>query len=103
MIQEQYTNEEVQHILKDACYQLGRCYFEAGTNFDEAVSMLSRALQLDPENIPAQYYLGQAIRIQVERDYLRRAAEYLRSYLQKGAPLGREDEVRQFLGMRRNL
>jgi tetratricopeptide (TPR) repeat protein len=101
MIQEQYTSEEVQHILKDAYYQLGKCYFEKGADIDQAVSMLGKALQMDPDNIPVQYYLGQAIRIQVERDYLRRAADYLRSYLYKGAPLGKEDEVRQFLGTRR--
>ena len=101
MIQEQYTSEDVQLILKDAYYQLGKCYFESGDDMDSAVSLLGKALHLDPGNIPARYYLGQAIRVQVERDYLRRAAEYLREYLAQGAPLGKEDEVRQFLHTRR--
>ena len=49
----------------------------------------------------AHYHLGQAIRQQIERNKFKRAEEVLRIYLMKGAPLGHEDEVREFLGSRK--
>jgi hypothetical protein len=54
------------------------------------------------ENGGSSYY-GQAIRSMVERETLTKAQEVLRRYLEKGAPLGHEDEVREFLGSREAL
>jgi hypothetical protein len=101
MLGETYTPEELQDILKEATYHLGKVLYEEGKDYDRAVSLLADAVRMDPQNVPALYYYGQAIRAQVEYNTLRRAEDALRAYIEKGAPLGQEDEVRQFLGMRK--
>ncbi len=103
MIKENYTPEALQGILAAAHFHLGRVLYEGELDFDRAVSELELAVRLDPENIEALYHLGQAIREQVERNKLKRAEEVLRAYLLKGAPLGHEDQVREFLGSRRKV
>jgi hypothetical protein len=72
----------------------------ADSDFSRAVSELEDAVRLDEQNIEAHYYLGQAIRAQVERNILKRAEDVLRTYLAQGAPLGHEDDVRGFIGSR---
>ncbi len=57
-------------------------------------------VEREPDNARARYYLGQAIRELVERETLAVAEASLKAYLDAGAPLGREDEVRQFLAAR---
>jgi tetratricopeptide (TPR) repeat protein len=84
----------------DAHYQLGRALLASGRDYGGAVSQLKEAVRLNPENARAYYFLGQAIRAMVEHETLARAEEALQSYLAKGAPLGHEDEVREFLGLR---
>ena len=101
MLGETYTPEELQDILKEATYHLGKVLYEEGKDYDHAVSLLADAVRMDPENVPALYYYGQAIRAQVEYNTLRRAEDALRAYIEKGAPLGHEDEVRQFLDARK--
>ena len=101
MLGETYTPEELQAILKEATYHLGKVLYEEGKDYDRAVSLLADAVRMDPENVPALYYYGQAIRAQVEYNTLRRAEDALRAYIEKGAPLGHEDEVRQFLDVRK--
>ena len=101
MLGETYTPEELQDILKEATYHLGKVLYEEGKDYDRAVSLLADAVRMDPENVPALYYYGQAIRAQVEYNTLKRAEEALRAYIQRGAPLGHEDEVRQFLDARK--
>ena len=101
MLGETYTPEELQDILKEATYHLGKVLYEEGKDYDRAVSLLADAVRMDPENVPALYYYGQAIRAQVEYNTLRRAEDALRAYIEKGAPLGHEDEVRQFLDVRK--
>ena len=101
MLGEAYTPEELQAILKEATYHLGKVLYEEGKDYDRAVSLLADAVRMDPENGPALYYYGQAIRAQVEYNTLRRAEDALRAYIEKGAPLGHEDEVRQFLDARK--
>ena len=101
MLGETYTPEELQDILKEATYHLGKVLYEEGKDYDRAVSLLADAVRMDPENVPALYYYGQAIRAQVEYNTLRRAEDALRAYIEKGAPLGHEDEVRQFLDARK--
>jgi len=100
-LQKQYTNEELNALLAEASFHLGRVLFIGELNFDRAVTELQEAVQLDPDNAPAYYYLGQAIRAQVDRNILKRAEDALRTYLSRGAPLGHEDEVREFLGSRK--
>jgi hypothetical protein len=101
LIQEKYTPEALSGIEAEAHYHLGRVLCEGELDFDGAVSELEQAVAMDPQNVPALYHLGQAIRAQVERNKLKRVEELLRDYLFKGAPLGHEDEVREFLGSRR--
>ena len=101
MLGETYTPEELQDILKEATYHLGKVLYEEGKDYDRAVSLLADAVRMDPEKVPALYYYGQAIRAQVEYNTLRRAEDALRAYIEKGAPLGHEDEVRQFLDARK--
>lgn len=97
----QYQPEELRGLLAEARYHLGRVLYEGELDFDRAVSELEEAVRLDPENICAHYYLGQAIREQIERNIYKRAEEALRVYLLKGAPMGHEEEVREFLGSRK--
>lgn len=99
---QEYSSEEMEQLLTEAYFHLGRVLYEEGENYDDAISILNKVIQRDKENIHALYYLGQAIRKQVERDYLKRAEDYLRQYLLHGAPLGHESEVRYFLYARRS-
>jgi len=85
----------------DAHYQLGRALFASGRDFGGSVSELQQAVKLAPENARAYYYLGQAIRWIADHETTARAVEALQNYLAKGAPLGHEDEVREFLGSRK--
>jgi hypothetical protein len=101
MLGKTHTPEELQAILQEATYHLGKTLFEEGKDYDRAVSLLGETIYLDPQNIDAHYYYGQAIRAQVEFDSLRRAEDALRLYLEKGAPLGHEEEIRQFLTARK--
>jgi tetratricopeptide (TPR) repeat protein len=102
MLGETHTPEELQEIIQEATYHLGKTLYEEGQDYDRAVSLLAEAVRNDPENIHALYYYGQAIRAQVEFNTLKRAESALRTYILKGAPLGHEDEVREFLGARRH-
>lgn len=99
-LQEQYTEQELNALLAEATFHLGRVLLAGEFDFDRAVSELEEAVRLDPDNVQAYYYLGQAIRTQVERNTLKRAADVLRTYLSRGAPLGHEEDVREFIGSR---
>ena len=99
-LKQQYTDQELNALLGEAAFHLGRVLLAGEFDFDQAVSRLEQAVRLDPDNVLAYYYLGQAIRTQVERNTLKRAENVLRTYLSRGAPLGHEDEVREFLGSR---
>jgi hypothetical protein len=87
----------------EAHYHLGRVLYETGRNLTRAVSELRQATERDPENSRAYFYLGQAIRLLVERETLADAEKALEKYLAYGAPLGHEDEVLKFLKGRPNL
>lgn len=101
ILREQYSDEEINALLCEAVYHLGRVRYEREQDFDGAVSTLEWAVRLDPDNIPAYYYLGQAILEQIQRDKLTRARDVLRHYLTHGAPLGHEDAVRESIGTRK--
>ena len=98
LLKQQYTDQELDALLAEAAFHLGCVLLEGEFDFDRAVSELEEAVRLDRDNVPAYYYLGRAIQIQVERNTLKRAEDVLRTYLLQGAPLGHEDEVREFLG-----
>jgi tetratricopeptide (TPR) repeat protein len=103
MLQQNYTPAELQAILTEATYHLGRVLYEEGRDYNRAVSVLTDAVNLDGQNIPALYYLGQAIRAQIEQNLYKQAEEALRTYIQKGAPIGHEDDVREFLRVRQKV
>jgi tetratricopeptide (TPR) repeat protein len=84
----------------EAHYRLGRTLYELGSDLTAAVSELKAAVQSDPDNAFAHYYLGQATRAMVERETLAKAEDAFRSYVALGAPLGAEDEIRAFLRSR---
>lgn len=102
LLKDQYTDSELNVLLAEACYHLGRVLIAGGIDFDRAVSELEEALELDPTNILVNYYLGLAIQIQVEQNTLKRAEDVWHTYLLAGAPLGHEREVREFLGSRKS-
>jgi hypothetical protein len=105
--EQQYSDQELTALLGEATYHLGRVLYEGALDFDGAVSELEKAIRLrkeiklDSDNTAAYYYLGQAIRRQIEESKSKRAREVLREYLSRGTPLGHEDEVREFLGSRK--
>jgi uncharacterized caspase-like protein len=100
MDREKERDPRAQDHLREAHYQLGRVLFESGKDFTRAVSELDKAV-IEGGDARAFYYLGQAIRQMVERETLTKAEEALKTYLAMGAPLGRENDVREFLGSRR--
>lgn len=100
MLGETHTPEELQEILEEAIYQMGKTLYLEGRDYDRAVSLLNQTVLSDPDNIHALYYYGQAIRAQVEFNTLKRAEDALRLYLTKGAPLGHEQEIHDFLETR---
>ena len=85
----------------NANYWLGRVLFESKLDLARAVSALRQATQSKPDNGPAYYYLGLAIRELVERETLVEAENALQNYLAAGAPLGQEEQVQQFLRSRK--
>lgn len=108
MRKEPYTDEERIALLAEARYHLGRVLYEGEASFpanepvfDLAVTELEEVVKADPTNTAAYYYLGQAIRAQWERNRIKRAREALRLYLMRGAPLGHEDELREFVEARK--
>jgi tetratricopeptide (TPR) repeat protein len=89
--------QQDRNYYPEARYNLGRVLFESGRNLARAVDELRQATEQEPDNIPAYYYLGQAIRALVERETLVEARKALQTYLDKGAPLGHREEVQKFL------
>lgn len=72
----------------------------AGNNYARAVDLLNQVSVEEPQNARVLYYLGLGIREMVERESLAKAHRVLSSYLEMGAPLGHESEVREMLGSR---
>ena len=87
-------------LLSQIRYHSGRLLYEARQDLGTAVDKLKRAAEVDRANPCIQFYLGQSLRALVERENLKDAADALQKYLEAGAPLGVEDEVRAFLRSR---
>ncbi len=87
----------------EASYLLGRVLVESGQDLERAVSELERAVESDPDDAAALYYLGKGIRDLVSKDFLARAENAWREYLLKGAPLGNRDKVEAFLATRKAM
>ncbi len=83
-----------------AHYYLGRTLFESEVDLARAESELRLATKQDPENTAVLYFLGQAIRKRIEQESMIEAESALRTYLERGAPLGNQPEVEAFLATR---
>ena len=87
-------------MLSQIRYHSGRLLYEARQDLGTAVDKLKRAAEIDRSDPRIQYYLGQSLRALVERENLKDAADALQKYLDAGAPVGVEDDVRAFLHSR---
>jgi uncharacterized caspase-like protein/cytochrome c-type biogenesis protein CcmH/NrfG len=94
---EKAVNQQGEQKNADAHYYIGRALLESDRDLAWSVSELREAKKQDPENPAIYYYLGRAIRALVERETLVEAENAFQDYLNAGAPLGQEEEVRQFL------
>jgi tetratricopeptide (TPR) repeat protein len=86
----------------EARYHLGRVLYESERDLDRAASELRDSIKKEPDNAAAHYYLGQAIRARVQREVLVEAKDALQAYLDKGAPLGQREQVRELLSSMRD-
>jgi|GEM_PF-3642071 len=107
---------------KDALYPLGRLLLERkkapkeedkngrrsmfrqenpsvdlGPSWTEVVNLLREAIEHDPRNIPAQYFLGEAIQGLIKEESTKNVVDAFSCYLQEGAPIGHQESVKAFL------
>jgi uncharacterized caspase-like protein len=75
---------------------LGR-ELQACGKFEASVSVLKEAARREPECAAGHYYLGRAIHALIEQENEVAATKAFQTYLERGAPLGREEEVEQLL------
>lgn len=81
----------------DVHYWLGRVLYETSCDPARAVSELRLAIQHNPANAAAHYYLGQALRSLMNQELMTEAERAFDIYLQFGAPLGHRKELQAFL------
>jgi tetratricopeptide (TPR) repeat protein len=101
MAQESQLNSQATECQRQARYHFGRALLKREQELGMAVEELRKAQSQDPDDARVYYYLGQAIRALVEKESLAEAENALQTYLDKGAPLGFEDEVWEFLNSRK--
>ena len=77
----------------EAQFHLGKLLFDKG-DFLGALGAMGHAIATNPSNGAALYYFGQALRQLIDGQL---AEEALKNYLDQGAPLGHEEEIRHFL------
>ena len=92
---------------RHAYYPLGRMYLEHGalrsgedndgTTLSAITGYLQKAIQLDPDNIPAHFFLGKALKELIQQESNEKIIEVFETYLQADAPLGFEEEAQSFL------
>ena len=76
---------------------LGRVLLAGGRDRARAVSECHQATERDPDLVEAWFWLGRAISELVLRETATQASDALRTYLSRGAPIGRRSEVLQIL------
>ena len=91
------VKQQPSSIYAQVHYWLGRVLHERRIDPARAVSELRLAIQHDPSNVFAHYYLGQTLRVLGGPEILMEAKRALQAYLKKGAPLGQEEEIQAFL------
>lgn len=92
---------------RHAYYPLGRLYLEQedlssgedneGTTLSAITGYLQKAIQLDPDNIPAHFFLGKALKELIQQESNDQIIEAFDTYLKAGSPLGFEDVAQEFL------
>jgi len=93
---QQFGDERTGEAL--ARLHLGRVLLHSGRDRARAVSECRLATERDPELTAAWFWLGRAISELIERETSTQASEALRTYLARGAPLGRRAEAAALLG-----
>ena len=86
--------------LAEARYLLGRTLYRARVDLPRAVDALQKALDHDPDDPHVLFHLGRAMMEMIVHETREKAHRHLLRYLELGAPLGREKEVRGILGSR---
>jgi hypothetical protein len=76
---------------------LGRVLLAGGRDRARAVSECRQATEQDPDLVEAWFWLGRATSELVLRETATEASDALRTYLSRGAPIGRRNEVMQLL------
>ncbi|MEL7339669.1 MAG: tetratricopeptide repeat protein, partial [Bacteroidota bacterium] len=97
-------NKAIAAGSEEAFYPLGKLFLtqsqdarDQNTRWNAAVNQLREATQVDPQNAGAWLYLGQALMGLVEEESLNQVSIAYEQYLNMGAPLGKTDEINQFL------
>lgn len=70
---------------------------DSGPSWTAVANYLRNAIDYDPANTPAYYYLGKAILGLVKDESFKTAAEIYNQYLAAGAPIGHREEVQEFI------
>jgi len=94
--------QDERHDYLEARYYLGRVLLESQRDLPRAVSELREVTRQQPNHIAAHYFLGKALQALIERESLVEVENAFKIYLDKGAPLGNEDEVKDFLSKRQD-
>lgn len=76
---------------------LGRVLLASGRDRARAVSECRAAAERDPDLVAAWFWLGRSIAELIERETTAQASAALRTYLARGAPIGRRSEVMDLL------
>jgi tetratricopeptide (TPR) repeat protein len=84
-------------------FQLGKILFESKNNIAKAVSNLEEAKKAKVVDSRLYYYLGKAYLALAEEEIKNKGMESLKLYLDNGAPLGYEDDIRRLLGSKKDV
>jgi Caspase domain len=77
---------------------LGRVLLDSGRDRARSVSECRLAAQRDAQLVAAWFWLGRALAELVKHETATEASAALRTYLARGAPIGRRNEVMEMLG-----
>jgi uncharacterized caspase-like protein len=84
-------------------FQLGKILFESKNNLAKAVSNLEEAKNAKLVDSRLYYYLGKAYLALAEEEIKNKGMESLKLYLDNGAPLGYEEDVRRLIGSKNDV
>lgn len=79
-------------------FQLGKILFQSKKNLAKVISNLEEAKKAKFVDSRLYYYLGKAYFALAEEEIKSKGMESLKLYLDNGAPVGFEEDVRRLLG-----